>query len=138
MFNNIPRNVWGLSPKYNIPHSPRFPHSVPHSCIPGFIHSRNQNYYFEKSQLIVRFKKVLEAQVPSSSIKSDSCLKLLGNTLITMWTLISTLTLILMWTLVINTTNRSSIFKITLHVLKTIFHRKSIQHPHISYEVKIN
>ena len=37
MLEDIPRNVWRHSPEYNIPHSL---HSVPGSCIPGFIHSR--------------------------------------------------------------------------------------------------
>ena len=37
MFNDISRNVWRHSP-----HSLRSPHSVPRSCIPGFIHSLTQ------------------------------------------------------------------------------------------------
>ena len=40
MFEDIPRNAWLYSPEYNIPpFSSRSPHSLPFSCIPGFIHS---------------------------------------------------------------------------------------------------
>ena len=48
IFGDIPRNVWRHSPTclatfpgiQHSPYSPRSPHSVPRSCIPGFIHSR--------------------------------------------------------------------------------------------------
>ena len=55
IFGDIPRNVWLHSLKYlmtfpgifgnvprniTFPHSPRSPHSVHRSCIPGFIHSQ--------------------------------------------------------------------------------------------------
>ena len=51
MFGDIPRNVWGHSLEclatflgiWHSPHSPRFPHSVPRSCIPGFIHSLHKS-----------------------------------------------------------------------------------------------
>ena len=54
IFGDIPRNVWRHSPEclasfpgmfgeipglQHSPHSPRSPHFVPRSCIPGFIHS---------------------------------------------------------------------------------------------------
>ena len=44
MFSNISWNVWGHSPEClatfpRIKHSSRSPHSVPRSCITGFIHS---------------------------------------------------------------------------------------------------
>ena len=37
MFGNI---QWNITPPLPPPHSARSPHSVPRSCIPGFIHSR--------------------------------------------------------------------------------------------------
>ena len=48
IFGDIPRNVWRHSLTclatfpgiQHSPYSPRSPHSVPRSCIPGFIHSR--------------------------------------------------------------------------------------------------
>ena len=64
MFDNICRNVWRYSSEslrtfprifgdiprnITFPHSQRFLHSVPRSCIPGFIHSR-----CSRLQLLIR------------------------------------------------------------------------------------
>ena len=63
MFDNIPWNVWRHSVEcltiflgmleeiprnvcVHSPHSPQSPHSVPRSCIPGFIDSRLGNLLF--------------------------------------------------------------------------------------------
>ena len=54
MFEDIPRNVWRHSPEClatyprikHFPHSPRSPHFVPRSCIPGFIYSRLFSFIF--------------------------------------------------------------------------------------------
>ena len=66
MFGNIPRNVWWHSPEYlatfpgiqHSPYSPRSPHSVPSSCIPGFIYphftSQLNNLWEQKRHKILK------------------------------------------------------------------------------------
>ena len=66
IFGDIPRNVWRHSPKclatfpgiQHSPYSPRSPHSVPSSCIPGFIYphftSQLNNLWEQKRHKILK------------------------------------------------------------------------------------
>ena len=82
MFEDIPRNAWGHSPECwrHSPHSPRSPHSVSRSCIPGFIHSPiNVNALYNVwavAKIYIFLKKSLPSEGHSiilynSTIKSD-------------------------------------------------------------------
>ena len=66
IFGDIPRNVWRHSPTclatfpgiQHSPYSPRSPHSVPSSCIPGFIYphftSQLNNLWEQKRHKILK------------------------------------------------------------------------------------
>ena len=70
MFEGIPLNVWPHSSEclrtfpriQHSPYSSRSPHSVPRSCIPGFIHSPNKQilmHFDTDSLLIISYVRII-------------------------------------------------------------------------------
>ena len=60
MFGGIFWNVWPHSPKLTFPHSPHSSHSVPRSCIPGFIHNLCFMYWGDqKYEPLIHIKTLL-------------------------------------------------------------------------------